>query len=301
MGILSNLGNAIKKTAATVVSSPIGKALDVAATAFVHPIQTVAAIVSPNKTVNDLVKEQKAKPLSKQITETALTTAGYGATVVSLGAATVAAKAGTLVPSAVKAVSSLSTKQKVIAAVATPVVVGAVVSQPTKTLQAVAQTPSALANVGANIANLAADPSISNVKTLVTENPVIVGSAIAGAAALGVKGIVTAAATVSQTAAIKEQTKAIEQATSSVIKEPVVLEKTTPALTTATTNAAPITPVTAKTEPIYATTGTTATTRKRKKSKPKVQSISQRTNIILQNRFSNVTNRKYLKRELLYN
>lgn len=301
MGLLSNLGNAIKKTAAAVVRSPVGKALDIAATSFVHPIQTIGAIISPTKTVSDLVKTQKAKPLKKQITETVLTTAGYGVTVVGSGVALAASKAGTIVPTAVKAFTSLSPKQKVITALAAPVVVGAVIQQPKEIAQAVASTPASLANFGGNIAELVASPSIEKAKDIYKENPILTGAAATAAAFLTAKTIAPAVGNIIQTQAIKEQTEVIKDVSKpTIIKEPVVSKDTTPALTTATTNAAPITPITAKTQPIYATTGTVTKKRSKKRS-PKITNISQRTNVILQNKVSNIANRRYLNKRLLTN
>lgn len=202
----------------------------------------------------------------------------------------------TAISSAIKASPALiptTTKGKVIAAVVTPVAIGATIKQPEKVAQAIVSTPSGLVNVGGNIANLAANPSIENVKTLVSENPVLVGGAVATAAAIGVKGILPAIATTTQTQAIKEQTKAIEATTQGLIVQSTP-EKDI--ISIPAQNNAPI-PQTPQTQTIKATT---TTKRKRRKTKQIMPNISQRVNVLVNNDNRRAT-KNYIKREVLIN
>lgn len=304
MGLLSNFGNSVikavtapvaavvKAVAATpaAVVKAVAPVMNTATVAFVHPIQTVAAVISPTKTVSQVVEKHFSKPLPKQITETVITTAGYATAV--LGTAAVAAKG---VAASAAALIPATIKGKVIAAVAAPVIIGAVVNKPAETLQAAASLPSALGNVGGNIANLVADPSISNVKALVTENPVIVGAGVAAAAVLGAKAILPAIATARQTEAIQEQTKAIEASTAGITSTPS-------APTTIKTGETiyPSAPVTPKTERVV----TTSTGKKRKSKAKPTQNISQRVNVIVANKANSTGIRqtsRYLNKELLIN
>jgi hypothetical protein len=303
MGFLSNIGKAIsnvvaapvKAVAAVVKAAPaavvkaVAPVMNVATVSFVHPVQTVQAIISPTKTVAQVVEKHFEQPLSKQITETVVQTAVYATAV--LGAGAVAAKG---VAGAASALIPETLKGKVIAGIAAPVVLGAVISKPSETLGAVAELPSGLANVGANLAGLATDPSLANVKALVTENPVIVGAAAAAAAVLGAKALLPAIATARQTEAIQEQTKAIEGATASMGAAPAVI-KTGETI-------APTAPVTPKTERVVTTAAKTSGKKRKSSLKAPTQNISQRVNVIVANKANSTGMRqthKYLNRELL--
>ena len=291
MGFLSNIGKAISNVVAAPVKAvaavvkAVAPVMNVATVSFVHPVQTVQAIISPTKTVAQVVEKHFEQPLSKQITETVVQTAVYATAV--LGAGAVAAKgvtaaAGTLIPETLKG--------KVIAAVAAPVIIGAVIKQPAETLGAVAELPSGLANVGANIAGLAADPSIAGAKALITENPVIVGVAAATAAILGAKAILPAIVGAKQIEAIQEQTEAIKEAGG----KPAIIE-------TGET-IAPTAPITPKTERVVTTAAKTSTKKRKSSLKAPAQNISQRVNVIVANKANSTglrqTNR-YLNKELL--
>ncbi len=291
MGFLSNIGKAIsgaaKSVATAVVKSPVGKVMDVATVAFVHPIQTIKAVVSPTTTVKQVVETHFAQPLSKQITETVIATAGYAGAVVGGAAIGTAAKAGTLLPALIPA----TTKGKVIAAIAAPVVLGAVIKEPIKTAETIAGAPSALANVGANVAQFAADPSLEHAKEIITENPIIVGGAAAAAAILGAKALLPAIVGAKQIEAVQEQTEAIREATSGMktLEQP--------------TTTAPIAPITPATERVVTTAAAKSSTkRKRRSVKAPTQNISQRVNVVVANKSTSTGLRqthKYLNRELL--
>lgn len=263
--------------------------LDTATVALAHPIQTATAVVSSKSTINDVITSHFSQPLSTQIKQTVLGTAGIAATIVTAGAATSAAKAGTLLPALIPS----TTKGKIIAAVAAPVVVGAVVNQPAKAAAAIAKTPAALANVGGNIANLAANPSIEGVKNLVKENPVIVGGAIAaGAAALGAGalGVIT---NIQNTQAVKENTAATLSGGTSLSTMPVTMPEFS---NDNIKEAQPQTPIT------KTITNAPKTSRKPSRQKKKQPTnINQRVNVIVSNRSSSVgiSNKRFLKERIL--
>jgi len=96
---------------------------------------------------------------------------------------------------AAKAVIPTTTKGKIVAAVATPIVVGAVTSQPLGTAKTIAKAPGELAKFGAGIADLAANPSAETAKNLITESPLLTaGAALLTAGILGKGALLTAAA-----------------------------------------------------------------------------------------------------------
>lgn len=285
MGLLSDIGFGIAKA--------INVGLETATVALAHPIKTIAAAISPTKTVAQVADEFFAQPVSKQLTQVAIGGASVAATTVGVGAVAKAASAGTLATSAAKLIP-VTTKGKIIAAAAIPVTAGAVISNPVQTAKAVATTPQSLANVGANIGTLIKDPSIENVKSLVTENPVIVGGAVAAAALVGATKIIPAIATARQTEAIQEQTKAIEGATGLVVERGT----TSDIVNIPAQNNAPIpqTPQTSQISP------TTSTTRRKKSKSSKVipQNISQKVNVIVSNDNRRAT-KNYIKERVLLN
>lgn len=289
-----------KKIAGAIVNSPVGKVMDYVTAGFVHPVATVKAAISPTQTIQkDVIEPHFAQPLKKQVTETVMATVGYVGAVLGGAAIRGAATAGTLAPKAATIAKSLiptTIKGKVIAAVAAPVALGAVINQPAKTLEAVAKTPSALANVGGNIANVIADPSLANAKALITENPVIVGGAAAAAAIAGAKTILPAITTSRLINATEEQTEAIEAATAGI----TVIDKSQQFKTMPyVPETAPITP---KTEAVKEGVTKPSTKRKRRSSKAVPQNISQRVNVVVANRAVSTGIRqthKYLNREIL--
>lgn len=297
MGLLSNIVSGVKK-------SVVGKALDTLSAAFIKPAETIQAILSPTKTVAQVIQKVDAQPLSKNITATVINTAVAATAVIGVGAAIKAVQAGTLLPALIPA----TTKGKVIAAVAAPIIIGAVANQPAKTAEAVINAPTALGNVGGNIASLIADPSLENLKTLVKENPVIVGGAVAaGAVAAGAAAtsLVSAALTRSE---MKQQTAAFErQATAA--EELLKTGSQTTNLVAATPTEEPITVVDktyhAEGAPVAPSTqkvsSKSSIKRKKRILKPSMQNISQRTNVIVQNRNIGTTTKRYINRIPLYN
>lgn len=285
MGLLSSIGKGI------------AKGLDVLTVSLAHPVQTATAIVSKKSTVQDVVTSHFAQPLPEQIKDIVLGTASIAATVVGGAAIGGAAKAGTLAPKAIsigKALIPTTLKGKAVAAVAAPIVIGAVAKEPVKTISTVAKAPGELSQFGGDLATFAANPSLSSAKQIVTESPILsaaTGLIVAGGA---IKTLAPAIATARQTEAIQEQTKAIEGATGAV----TVIDKSQEfkALPVAENNA-PV-PQTPQTQKI---SSTTAKKRTRRAKKAVVPSVNQRVNVIVANRNTSTGMKNYLKREVLLN
>lgn len=172
-------------------------------------------------------------------------------------------------------------KGKVIASVGVPVAIGAFTSRPVETTKAIIDTPIALANVGGNLAELATDPSIEKAKTLVTENPLIVGVAAVIAGLVASKVLVPAISSARQTEAIQEQTEIIKEAGGKIPSKEVVA-----------TNERPLEPIPA-TQKIV-TTRATGTRKRTRKVKVSPQNITQRVNINFDN--DEVDNKRYINR-----
>ena len=281
MGLLSSLYKVVKKP------------MNVLTTAFVHPIQTISAAVSKEKTVSQVTEAHFEQSLGKQIGQTVLATAGYAAATLTAGAVAtkgIAATAASLIPATIKG--------KVIAAVAAPVVIGAVAQQPLKAAEAITKAPSSLANVGANVANLVADPSLKNVKTLISENPVLVGGAAAAgavAAGAGAAGLVSGYLTRQE---LEKQTEALER--SAAAAEGAILGEGTGQVLekekiTATDEGKAITPET--------TTITTGQKRRRRPTIKEKPSVRQNVRVIVTNRAIStglrVKNERYLNQRIL--
>lgn len=288
MGIFSNIVSSVK-------SSVVGKALDTLSAAFIKPVETVQAIFSPTKTISDVIKKVDEQPLGKNIASTVINTVTAASVIAGVGAVSSAAKGGTLVSTVSKMVPK-SLTGKAVAVVAAPVIVGAVASQPLKAIEAVVKTPSALANVGGNLANLAADPSISNVKTLVKENPVITtAAAVAGVAAVGagltgvVSGVLTRQELSKQTEALERSAKAAEKA---IQTQPIIIEKSIAATEKEAVIGKEENPI------LPATTRITSTRKYKRKAKKQAPSMRQsvRVNVIAGN---TVSNKRYIKNEIL--
>lgn len=284
MGLLSSVG---KFLTTTKTGKAISKTLDTLTIAVAHPVQTATAIVSKKSTLKDVTTAHFAQSQKEQIKDIIVGAVGIGATILGGAAVGAAAKAGTLAPKALavgKALIPATAKGKVIAAVAAPVVIGAVAKEPTKSIKAAVSAPSELAQFGGDIATFAADPSLSTAKQIVTESPLL--SAAAGILAVG--GITKAAAPIISGAltrgAIQEQTEALTQGGVSVVDKSAGFQM------------APTTPTLPQTAAV-----TTTTSKKRKRSvrKPVIQPISQRVNVLVQNKNTAYGIKNYIKREIL--
>jgi hypothetical protein len=238
-----------------------------------------------------------------------LGTAIAGTAVAAAGAAVAASSSATAI--ATKLIPT-TTKGKVIAAVATPVAAGAIIEKPKETTKAIISLPSNLANVGANIADLATDPSLSNAVDLVKENPVIVGGAVAAAGTAAIVGVSNLVSGTLTRREMREQTAAFEEQAQAAKEQVKILQNATTLPTTtnqvqsipATTGSSPAaaSPVLPQTQTITATTGSSSTKRKKSSRKPLQSKISQsvRVNVIGVSS-ANRTYKKYLNTITLKN
>jgi len=248
----------------------------------------------PTGTVEGALKDPVIRGLTNVILGAG---AGLAAVAVAPAAASSVAAAGGTKAVIQKAATSLipsTTKGKVIAAVAAPVVIGAVAKEPVKSFKAAVQAPSELAQFGGDIATFAANPSLESAKQIVKESPII--SAAAGLLVAGgaIKTIAPAIATIKQTEAIKEQTTAIQGATASIGQPQGIT------VTDLSKVQTPLTPVMPQTSQVSSATPT----RKRRKGVKKavLPSINQsvRVNVINSSKSVGISQTKrYLNRQLL--
>jgi hypothetical protein len=275
MGLLSSIGKGIAKV------------LDTTTVALAHPVKTITAVVSPKSTINDVIKSHFEQPLSKQITQTVIGTAGIAATVVGGGAIATASKAGSLGTLA-KSIIPTTFKGKVVAAAVAPVVVSAGVTNPKKALEA----PSKILNFQSNVGSLIAEPSLEKAKETFKENPII-SSLVVGAGALAVgKGTAGIVASVMNTQAVKENTMA------SQVPQTTALPVTMPSFTNEGIKEAQ--PQTPETKTISNNAPKTRRKASRKKEKA-MGNINQRVNVIVSSRSSStgIHTKRYLNERLL--
>lgn len=277
MGLLSGILNA-GKTALNAISAAVTNPVGFVS----NPAKATAQLAATREEI--ATGGGFSVAAKKVIVPTIVNTATAAA--ITLGASAVASKG--IVATATSLIPA-TTKGKVIAAVAAPIVVGAVASNPVGTAKAVASTPSALANVGSNVGNLIANPSVANAKALVAENPVIVGGAVATAAVAGAAAIIPTIVNYENTKAVKENTAATIGSGSEVS----VIDKSQGYFDKPASNNAP-TPTLPSTSTI--SSGTTAKRKKRKANAKPSQIISQRVNIAIANRNNsgNHTTKRYL-------
>jgi len=273
MGLFQSIGKGLAKT------------LDQLSGVVTNPLTAITKGISAAE--KQYVEASKVSNITKVITNTALAAGaavGIGA-VASGGTAAIATGAKALIPS--------TAKGKIIAAVAAPIAIGAVVQAPVQTAKAVASAPSELAEFGGGIAKLITQPSVESAKELFEDSPILTtltGAALVGGAA---KSILPAIATTRQTAAINEQTEALKSITGGV-SGILPVEKEA---------------VVGSTKPITPPTETISAGVKRKPSRKRLKApvspnISQRVNIMVSNKNSSVgirQSKKYLNREVLLN
>jgi len=303
MGFLSNIGSALKsvvaapveavaavvKAAPAAVVKAIAPVMNVATVSFVHPIQTVQAIISPTKTVAQVVEKHFEQPLSSQLIETTVSTLGYGlvaggtAAVVAKG---VAASAAALIPTTLKGAA--------VAAVAYPTAIGVTIAAPS-ILGKVLGAPQELALFAGDAATLLTEkPTLEGAKSFLEQHPYL--TAATALAALTAAGF--GALKLSGLIASFYQTKAAKK----FLDEDIPKEKDIPIKTEETI--APTAPITPKTERVVTTAAKTSGKKRKSSIKAPTQNISQRVNVIVANKANSTGIRqthKYLNRELLIN
>lgn len=296
MGLLSGIS---KFLTTNPVGKVITKSLDTLSGIVTNPVIAITkGTTASTKAFTTATPITNAVKTITNIGLAAAAVVGVGA-VAEGGLAAVGSGVSKLIPS--------TTKGKVIAAVAAPVVLGAVAKQPAAAAQAVLNTPSSLANFGGNAAQLIANPSLSNAKTLISENPVV-ASVVGGAAVIGAGvGLGTAASLISNyqnTKAVKENTAATLGGASdslpiSVSDQSGRMFSIQPVQQGALASATPVTPQT------QSVSKSGAVRRRKRKSKSSAPtSLNQKVNVIVSNRNSSVgirQSKRYLNREILLN
>lgn len=252
-----------------------GKALDVLSAAFIKPVSFTEALFTKKK-VSSVVTEVNKQPTSTNIAATLATTAVavgalYGGAAIASGRG--AALATSLIPKTVTG--------KIAAAVVVPAAAGLVVSQP-KVLEEIPKVPAQTYELTKGLA------SGNNVLQTIKENPYGAAALVAGAAIVG-KGLAGTAATALNTQAVKENTQA-----SANNNLPLTTSSNDISNTPIQTN--PLLPILPSTQALTSVKGAGA----RKSSPKKTPSMSQRVNILINNRNSNSrTYKRYLNREVL--
>lgn len=275
MGILAKVGLAVPVTIGNLITKGINL--------------VAGKEIGKTTTIKEASETTFGKVLGTAITGVGAALAGTAIAASS----TATAVASKLIPA--------TTKGKVIAAIATPVAIGAITEKPKETTKAIISLPSNLANVGANIADLATDPTLSNAANLIKENPLIVGGAaiaagVASAAVLSntIQGSLTRSQIAEQTQVLKDiQNVTTSPTTSNQIQ---TIPATTGSSPTATS------PVLPQTQTITATTGSSSTKRKRSSRKPQQSKITQsvRVNVVGVSSANRIT-KKYLNTIALRN
>jgi hypothetical protein len=192
-----------------------------------------------------------------------------------------------------KALIPTTTKGKIIAAVAAPVVIGAVSKAPVQFAKAAIEAPSQLGEFGSGIAQLATKPSLASAKELFKGSPILTTATLAAGAVIAGKGIFPAIATARQTEAIQEQTAAIEAATGVALPTEKANYTTSPI----GVPSSPTVPVTPQTQTVAAT----GIRKARKKSKKErfFPSVSQKVNVLVSNRNRSSITKSLIKKEML--
>lgn len=285
MGLLSSIGAGLKKVKEVVTTvTPLTAIQNIAAgkpitntegVGLKRTVEVVGTILNPFD--NTRLTFDAPKPV-KKVAEAALNNPYV--TALGVGAVGAAIAAPAAAATAAKALIPASTGGKIAAVVAAPAVAGAFVRQPGAALDAVSNAPSALANFGGNVADLAVNPSLDNLVKVGKENPVITGALVGGAVLAGGAKLLPAIATTRQTEAIQEQTEALKGIGGLPSDSVSALPYSPPS---ALPSAAPSSkvPLTPQTQEVRATTS-----RKRRKGTQikKTPSVVQRVTVNLQNK-----------------
>jgi hypothetical protein len=283
MGLLSGIVKAIYKP------------LDIAITTFTHPFQVANAIISPTKTVSEVVAKTIAEPKAKQITDVLLAGASYAGIA---GAAKSVATKGIVAAS--KAILPNTFKGKATLAATTLVAVPAAITNPklvTQSTNYISKVPDKLTTFGSDVGELSKDPSLKKTLELVKDNPeVSIGLGLL-TGGLGAKLLFPTAANVLANTFDNPKLPEIPKSIPVEIPKsiPVEIPKTKPSNLPKENNVS-LTPIentpannslaTQTNLPQTAQTKTLSSSPRRKKTYKRIkpQSISQRVNVIIGNK-----------------
>jgi hypothetical protein len=214
MSLFSSFIDLNKKVAAFVspVLSPI-------ATIVAHPIQSIEAALSPTKTFAQVEASHFSQPVATQIKQTSLGVVAVATTGIGLASGAIAKGIGlasTILPT--------TTKGKIVAAATLPIVASAVINKPSLAVS----VPSDILNFQSNAGKVLANPSVSSVKNLIVENPIISSVVAAGTLATVGYGAANLVSTYSNTQAVKENTQTTSKGYEYHTTTPEELAKYTP-------------------------------------------------------------------------
>lgn len=264
MGLLGKIANVVK----TVVTNPVKS--------FVEGAKATAVVVA-----NPVTTITKGYTAAETKTYNSSLTTNIAKIVTNTAAVALPLAKPKIVVSVAKSIIPTTTKGKVAAAVATPVVVGAVASNPLKAAEVVQDTPGALANIGANTSNFISDPSISSATKIFTDNPL--SSTLLAAAAIA--PILPAAIIGGSNLLDGDKTKVTQP------EQPIKLID----VSSGTPVAASPTPTTAQTTSAANITNTPKKPSKRRRKARIMQNImNQRVNVVV-----SAANKRYLNKTLV--
>lgn len=300
MGLFSFIDKGIEKVAQSKIGQTLFQPKGVIDT-ITKPAQVVGVVVSHpittlTKGYGAAKQEVLGEKASTSIGKVVLNTGVVGAAVLTGGTSagrTIAVNVG-------KSLIPKTTSGKIIAGLAAPAVVTAVANNP-KIITEAAKLPAKSAAFGADVGKATANPTKENLLNIAKENPLITGLVVgAGALTLGKTLLPTAGAitNIQTKEAVQDLTSQLQSLPTAAVP-PVV--DTSKSLTTTQTPFSPTTAVTAATAPLPTTSGTRKVA-KRASKKAIPQNISQRVNVVVQNKNSSVgirQSKNYLKRSIL--
>src|SRR4030042_2649462 len=308
MGLLSSIGKVVKAVTAPVVSaaksvvtavvkSPVGKVMNIATVAIAHPIATVSAVISKEKTVAQVVEKHFDQPLSSQLLQTAVGTAEIAGAVYAGGMVATAYSAGTLGSAIAGAVipttfKGLAMETAVVGAalIAAPIILESPTARKVAANIPAQLTPEGLVQTGSQVSDFIDNPSSAKLTQIAKDNPALL--AIIAAAVVVAGG---AALNVYNTWKMKQSTEDIAKATEKLAEQGALHAATAgglvPEKTMATDEGIPKTNETA--------TITTGKRRRRKAKAAIIPSMRQNVQVILSNRsIGYQINKRYLNERI---
>lgn len=244
------MANAVIKLGGTPKNSSKASLKDVAnliSQTILHPIKTVSDVITlgGKSAAKKASVDVSGKSGADIVGEGVIAALGYTSIIAGVGGIAAKGAAATA-----KALIPATTKVKVAGAAAALLATGAIVQEPLATAKAVASLPAGVVNVGGNVAQFAASPSLYTAKNIITENPLIAsGLAAAGLLAVG-GGIGTAAASLINTSATRQNTAALQTSNAGVLVPTETVG--TPSAGGLISPTLPITPETVSMEPTTA-------------------------------------------------